>query len=103
VYSGVSGFGVKTFSAGVEISVRWQEKSVVILDQNGEEVTARATVYHAGTIALGDYLYLGSLSALDSAQGVDPAQVATAYEVKAIMETPSTTDATRTVKAVMLV
>ena len=82
------GYGGRTFDDAVEMNVRWQDRQELFVDAQGREQTSRAVVYVATDLAIGGYLYLGTLADLSSAEEGDPLSVSTAYEIRSISKTP---------------
>ena len=71
--------GTPTFSPGVEISGRKQEKRELIRNANGEQITSSAVVYYDPedqTLALNGRLEKTTLAELSAAQIADPNLVA---------------------------
>jgi hypothetical protein len=83
-----TGAGGRTFDTGVEIAVRWEDKTVLFIDANGQERQSEAVVYTGVDVVLGDCLYLGTLADLDSDEGDDPLLVTNAREVRRFDKTP---------------
>lgn len=81
------GLGGRTFDDPVEISVRWERKQELIIDQNGEEVTSHAIVYVSQDMELGGYLYLGALADLSSSTE-NPQEVDEAREIRRFDKIP---------------
>lgn len=82
------GTGGRTFDDAVEISVRWGDKQQKFIDAQGHEQISRAIIYADTDLAVGGYLYLGTLAALSSADEGDPLSVSTAYEIRATSKSP---------------
>jgi len=77
------GRGGNTFTAGVEVDCRWEDKAVRFIDgQSGEEVLSRSRVFLGQDVDLGGYLFLGELDDLTSAAGEDPTEEAEAYMIR---------------------
>jgi hypothetical protein len=74
------GWGGKTFASAIEIMVRWEEKTMEIIDSMGRQTIARAIVFANQDLDIGGYLYLGELADLSS--DPDPKDTVTAYEIR---------------------
>lgn len=81
-----TGEGGRSFAEPVEIAVRWEERGELYIDAAGQEKRSSAVIFSSEEVKVGDYLYLGTLGDLSSA---DPLLVAAAYEVKAIAAVPN--------------
>ena len=75
------GFGGYTFDDPVEINVRWDEKSEMIRDLDGNEIVSKAQVMVRADVDIRGMLFLGTLEDLDSTQEVDPNTIETAYQI----------------------
>lgn len=69
------GFGGTAFSTPIQIPCFWEDKQLLAIDKDGNQVRAEAVVYLDRDVALGDYLYLGVSNAttpigLDTAKQV---------------------------------
>lgn len=94
------GFGGRSFDDGVEIVCRWEQRQERFTDPMGQEAVSRAVVYVAQDLTVGDYLFLGGLSDLDSGEE-QPLDRSDAFEVRAFKSVPSL-DATRSVRMAWL-
>ena len=83
------GYGGRTFDAGVEISVRWEDTQEMFVDDAGQESVSRAIVFVSQDVKVGGYLHSGPLSDISSAEDVDPLTVSTAYEIRKFDKVPS--------------
>lgn len=81
------GFGGRTFDNPVAISVRWERRQQLIIDQAGQEVTSTAIVYVGQDIELGGYLFLGTIADLSSTTE-NPQEVDDAREIRRYDKTP---------------
>ena len=81
------GFGGFSFDDPVEISGRWEDKIILFINANGEEVRSEAIVYIDRDVDLGGYLYLGSLNDLDS--DPTPSDTLNAKEIRAFYKIPN--------------
>ena len=72
-------YGDPTFSVPVRIPVRWESKTELFIDKNGEQSHSRAVVYSLTAITVDSYLFLGkstttnpeSVSGSDKVRRVD--------------------------------
>lgn len=92
--------GNPSWSTGVNLTCRWQERAELFVNENGEEEMASAVVYLDGadTVALDGRMYLGDVA--DLASSADPVSVQ-AYRVASIQSTPSI-DAAQSLQKVLL-
>lgn len=81
------GYGGRTFSAPVEILVRWEQRQELFIDASGQETRSNAVIFPSQDVDLGGYLYLGDLDDLGSAPV--PEDVATAYEIRGFEKIPN--------------
>lgn len=88
-------FDVQTFSAPVEVAVRWEYKAVMFRDPNGQEAVSNAVVYTAQQVEIGGYLFLGVSAA------ADPRSVVGAAEIRQIGRTMSLRATKRLNKAML--
>ncbi len=75
------GFGGYTFDDPVEINVRWDEKSKMVLDADGNEVISKAEVTVRQDVDIRGMLFLGDLDDLDSTQETDPNTIENAHQI----------------------
>lgn len=94
------GLGGSTFTIGADIACRWEDKAELFLDLQGKEQRSSAVVFVSSDLAVGGYLYLGSVDDLTTPQKSDPMLIA-AYEIRAIEKIPSI-DAQRFTRKVWL-
>ena len=83
------GEGGISFTAGTEISCRWEGKQMKYIASTGEVAISRANVFTSQDVSLKGYLFLGELTDLDSGSIVDPTLEHEAYEIKAFNKVPS--------------
>lgn len=83
------GFGGMTFNTPIEILCRWQNDAVLFRDTEGREVTSSSIVYPNQELAVRGYLALGDQTATP-----DPRDLADAFEIRQVGQSPSL-DATR--------
>lgn len=89
--SGNNEFGETTFSAPIELLVRWQDTQEKFVTQQGDETISSAIVYPARALTPRGYLYLGALSNLTTQQKADP-RLSTAKEIRSVGASPSITN-----------
>ncbi len=77
------GFGGNTFAVRKVIKGRWEDKTVLFINEKGIEVRSNAIVYLKEDAALGDWLFLGSSTA------VDPTTIDGAREVRNFEKIPT--------------
>lgn len=82
------GFGGYTYGEPVEIKCRWDGKTKVIVDKDGNERVAQAEILVTEKLELDGMLCLGSLAALTPQQRANPKLVKGVYPIKMIEETP---------------
>ena len=82
------GYGDYDWDDPVEIAVRWEQKSELKVDINGEQFATKAEVLLDTDIVIGDRLLLGDLDDITSASS-GPASMEGALEVKAFEKIPS--------------
>lgn len=78
------GYQTPTFSTPSEISVRWENKSVLFVDENGKEVRSKATIYIDQDVDLDGYLFLGEVDDLSSDAQSDPRKENDAYPIRGV-------------------
>jgi len=92
------GYGGKTFADPVEIKCRWDGITQMIKGADGREIVSRASILLIQDVDEGGYIFLGSLTGLDSADEDNPEQAAEAWEILKLDKTPlfrSTTEFVR--------
>lgn len=87
--SGATADGGRTFSDAAEIDVRWEDRSELFIDENGQERQSSAVVWTGQDVTRGSYLYLGTLASLSSSEEADPQVVAEAHEVRQTAKVPN--------------
>ena len=80
------GRGGHTFTEGVEVSCRWEDKAVQFVAPTGEEELSRAMVFLGQDVDLGGYLFLGELDDLTSAAGEDPTEEDDAFIIRSFQK-----------------
>lgn len=95
--------GYTNYNAGIEISVRWESKRELVVNEASEDQFSRAIVYMVGTqsISVDDKLYLGTLASLPTGADINPNLEVNAYPVIAIDTDPSLKN-TQSIKTVRL-
>jgi len=66
VLAGRDNYGKATVNAGIEISVRWENKQAEVLDSQGTLVGTDTVVYVDRDVTIGSVLWLGKLINLPS-------------------------------------
>lgn len=82
------GYGGFTYSAPVEIPVRWESSTEVITAADGTQYTSRAKVIVNQDVDEEGYLYLGSLSDLTAEEKADPSIVYKAWKIRRFDKVP---------------
>jgi len=90
------GFGGMTMQVPVTVTCRWQEQAVLFRDAEGREVTSSVVVYPVQELIIRGYLALG-----DQTVVLDPRDLATAFEIRQVQQSPSL-DATQVLHKVYL-
>jgi len=72
-----------------EISCRWEARTEVISDGQGNQIISRARVYVTEDVEEEGWLFLGTLDDLDSDAEEDPMKADSAYKIKRFDKTPS--------------
>lgn len=80
------GYGGITFDAPVEIGCRWEDKTQIIVNNQGKEMISKAEVLVTQDLDVQGRLYLGSISELES--DPVPMEVEGAFEIKAFNKIP---------------
>lgn len=88
------GYGKYTYDSPTEISVRWQDKQELYRNEAGEQVPSEAVVFVGEDLDVGDILYYGEISDMDSS-GVNPED--TGHRIKSWEKIP-TLDGTQFVR-----
>jgi len=94
----VDGYGGRTFDAPVELSCRWEDRRELFRDASGNEVVSESIVLLGQSVDLGGFLYLGTISDLDSSLSV-PSEVdgmEAAREIRYVKKTPDLKGTIRT-------
>ena len=82
-------FGKLSYGTPVEISVRWEYKRELFLNAEGKEELSMAVVWTERDMTLEEYLYLGNLSDLSTAEKADPQLEDQAFPIKAYSKIPN--------------
>ena len=99
---GSDGMGTSLFSSPREINVRWTESELLVVGDRGEQFLSKAQILipdSAGEVNRKDYLFLGSLSDLESQ---NPLEVEEAYEIQRFSKVPMIFSTTIFVKTAYL-
>jgi hypothetical protein len=80
------GYGGSTFDSPAEIDCRWEDSNELFLNDKGENVPSNSKVFVNQDMTVGEYLFLGELTELDSHQ--DPERQNGAYRIKSFQKTP---------------
>ena len=72
-----------------EISCRWEARTELISDGQGNEIISRARVYVTEDVEEEGWLFLGTLDDLDSAAEEDPMQADGTHKIKRFDKVPS--------------
>lgn len=80
----MDGFGERTFSAPVTFVGRWEERTDLKIEFDGEVTMSKAVVYLQDDVILGGYLALGDLIA-----SLEPTDLAAAYIIKSTQQITS--------------
>jgi hypothetical protein len=89
------GEGGFIFDAPVEIQCRWEDKEQVVMQDNGEKILSRSTVYLLQEVDENGMLFLGTLDDIGDSEGdssgvyYDPQELEGAYLIKRFEKTPS--------------
>lgn len=85
------GYGGRTFGSAYpeEISCRWEARTEVITDGQGNEIISRARVYVTEDVEEEGWLFLGELDDLDSDAEEDPMKVDSVHKIKRFDKIPS--------------
>lgn len=95
-------YGGRTFTAGAEIDVRWEDRQERFLDAAGVELVSRAVVFADQDLEIGACLFLGTLADLTPAEEADPQIVETAYPIRQLEKVPELASTTRFVRKAWL-
>lgn len=82
------GYGGLDFDNPVELLCRWEDKTVLQQDAKGNQITSDAVVFVLQDVEEGGYLYLGSISDLDSS-AVSPVETAKAFQIITYEKVPA--------------
>mgnify|MGYP001597480008 FL=1 len=58
--TGYNEFGDPVLASPGEIDARWEDKSMLFIDKNGDEKHSRAVIFSTTGVLVGGYLYRGS-------------------------------------------
>ena len=79
-----NGYGTITFATPIEIKGRWQWRRDLLDDNNVQQQVSRATVYTMAEVDEENWVYLGNLADLSTAEKANPKLLEKAYVVKQI-------------------
>jgi hypothetical protein len=96
------GYGGWTFDAAIELTVRWEDRVRLYIDQQGREQQSRATVFPDRELDEGGYLYLGTLDSLTAGQRADPLTVEGSRKIAVREMITATTSSGTVVHSVLL-
>lgn len=77
------GFGGYSWTAPTTFLGRWETRTELFIDPDGNEKRSRARVFVPQDVEIGGYVYLGTSAA------ADPLSVSGAYEIREFRKTPS--------------
>lgn len=87
--SGKDRYNQNTYSSPVEIKCRWEQKTQVVKNSQGEEVVSEAQVFLMKNVNEQSLLLLGNLDDVSSAEEDDPHTIESGvYEVKSKAKIP---------------
>jgi len=75
--TGTDGYGGFTYATPVKLKARWEDRAVLFVNANNEEVVSQAIVYLGVDISEGDYLGQGDLTATS-----DPTTLSGTYRIR---------------------
>lgn len=83
-------FGNRTYTAPVEISVRWETRTEKFIGIDGREDISRAVVFFGQDVDVGEFVFLGSLTDITSSiDETNPKNVDNAFEIKRFDKIPN--------------
>ena len=59
------GFGGRTFAVPVALKGRWEDRTTLFIDADGQEAVSRSRVYLSADVAINGYLFLGTSTVAD--------------------------------------
>ncbi len=80
--SGKTAYNELTFTAGAEISVRWEDRQEIFISSTGKELISDAIVFVDQDITPDSFLYLGELDDLSAEEKANPKLEQNAYAVR---------------------
>ena len=96
------GYGNFVFDEPVEISCRWEDKAQIVVSNDGAETSSDAEVLITEDLDVDGYLYLGSLTDLDSDELDNPMTVEEARRIISYDKIPMIKSTTVFVRKVYL-
>lgn len=83
------GFGGATFSAPVEITGRWEEKSKMFTNSAGNQLISSSILYLNQDVSENDWVFLGELTDIaDAIDETNPKNVPDAQQIRAFTKIP---------------
>lgn len=83
------GYGSFTFDESVELSVRWEDRGELFIDNAGQEVKSFAVVFVGQDVVVGGWFFLGEISDIDSGLTDTPQNVPNARQIRGFRKTPN--------------
>lgn len=83
---GTDDYGLKKWKSPIEISVRWEDRSEVVIDAKGNTFITRALVYVDRDVQLLGFLWHGTFHSIKDVN--DPLKNEGAYEIRRVDELP---------------
>ena len=80
----LDGYGTRTFSAPQTLYTRWEDRTDLLIQFEGEEIPSKARVFVLQDVEVGGYLALG-----DQTASASPIPVDSAHMIKVYDKTPS--------------
>lgn len=96
------GSGGKTYATPVEIKCRWEDRQIVVSEEDGKEISSSSQVFTTEDLEEQGYLFLGTLDDLTVENRIDPKLVNKAYEIARVSAVPAVGSTTVFVKKVYL-
>ena len=96
-----NGYGGSTFADAIEIDCRWENKNQIVVGTDGKEITVDVIILTNTDMEIGGFLYLGSLTDLESDPNPDDSGV-DAYEILSKRSIPLIRSTTEFVKTYYL-
>lgn len=87
--TGKNQYNEPTFADPVQVNCRWEDKANIVKNKQGEDILSKSQAFVGQFMDEEDYLYLGKLENLTTAQQADPRLVSSAWEIKSTVKVPS--------------